>query len=111
MHCKLAFSKAKDKIHILHTSGSDIILFPAEVNLCKTKQNKTKNKQTKNCILFPTQVNICQKKKNQQQLKKKIVSYFQLKKNVAKKKKKKTNNKKKNNKNKKKSIVKAFFGP
>jgi hypothetical protein len=43
LHCKLAFSKAKDKIHILHISGSDIILFPTEVNLCKnkTKQNKT----------------------------------------------------------------------
>lgn len=39
LHCELAFSKAKESINTRLTSGSDIILFTAEVNLCKFSES------------------------------------------------------------------------
>lgn len=39
-HSELAFLKAQDSSNICLTSGSDAILFKAEVNLCKKKSVK-----------------------------------------------------------------------
>ena len=40
LHSELAFSKAKDFINICLDTVSVIILFRAQVNLCKTKLSK-----------------------------------------------------------------------